>query len=211
MSATEYHPRMATPATRDRHYTFEDFLVLVREDEKADLLDGVIYVASPDSPEHNSLCGWLDRLMGGFADELDLGTVFISRVAFRITGKRGPEPDLAFVTKRRLGQVRKGFVDGPPDIAVEVVSLDSVERDYGAKRDTYERGGVREYWIIDPRQRKAVFLRRFRGRFREVPLDGTIFESKVLRGFRLDLRWLWAKRRPSAYRLLRELIDKECR
>lgn len=198
---------MATQVTRNGDYTFDDFLALVEEDEKADLLDGVIYMASPESTDDNSLEGWLHLLMGGFVAELDLGEVYISRVAFRITEKQGPEPDLGFVAKKRRKIIHRGFVAGPPDIAVEIVSPDSVQRDYIEKRQIYEHAGVREYWIIDPAERRATFLRLTRGKFREVVLeDGHIFRSAALSGLWLDVRWLWAKRRPSALRLVQKMI-----
>jgi Uma2 family endonuclease len=199
---------MATVAKRVGEYTFNDFLILIKEHEKADLLNGVIYMASPESTDNNDLGVWLLKLMSEFTEQSDLGKVYFSRVAFRITEKQGPEPDIAFVAKRRLRLVKKGFVDGPPDIAVEIVSADSMERDYETKRALYERAGVKEYWIIDPDERKATFLRRQRGKFREVALDGTVFESIVLRGFKLDVRWLWAKQRPSAFRLLQGLLER---
>ena len=199
---------MSTQVTRNGDYTFDDFLVLVAEDEKADLLDGVIYMASPESTDDNKLELWLGSLMGGFAEELDLGDVFVSRVAFRITGKHGPEPDVAFLAKKRRRFIHRGFVAAGPDIAVEIVSPDSVQRDYVRKRQVYEVAGVREYWIIDPDERRATFLRLVRGKFREVELeDGHIFRSQALAGFWLDVRWLWAKRRPSAFRLLQQMIQ----
>ncbi|MEX2117969.1 MAG: Uma2 family endonuclease [Pirellulales bacterium] len=199
---------MASIVPRTGQYTFDDFLVLINPDEKADLLDGVIYMASPESTDDNELVAWLSTLMVGFADELELGKVFVTRVAFRITEKRGPEPDVAFVAKRRLRLVQRGFVNGPPDIAVEIVSPDSVERDYVTKRQVYEKAGVREYWIIDPGKQAAAFLRRQRGKFQPMVLNGSIVESKVLPGFRFDVRWLWSKRRPSPFRVLRELLDQ---
>ncbi|MEX2117966.1 MAG: Uma2 family endonuclease [Pirellulales bacterium] len=199
---------MASIAQRSGQYTFDDFLVLIKEHEKADLLDGVIYMASPESTDDNRLGGWLYKLMGNFADELDLGEVFVTRVAFRITEKRGPEPDVAFVAKRRLRLVQRGFVDGPPDIAVEIVSPDSVERDYVVKRHVYEKAGVREYWIIDPGKQAATFLRRQRGKFQPMVVRGSVFESKVLPGLRFDVRWLWSKRRPAPFRVVRDLLDQ---
>ena len=197
---------MASIAQPVGQATFEDFQVLVKEHEKADLLDGVIYMASPETPRGNRLELWLAHLMDGYAEELGLGEVFVSRVAFRITEKRGPEPDVAFLAKRRLGLVREGFVAGAPDTAVEIVSPESVERDYVTKRRMYEEAGVREYWIIDPGARRATFLRLHRGKFREVQLDGPIFRSRVLREFWLDIRWLWARQRPAAYRVLRQIL-----
>jgi len=198
---------MSTEVTRHGDYTFDDFLALVEEDEKADLLDGVIYMASPESTDDNSLEAWLVSVMRPFADELDLGEVYVSRVAFRISGKQGPEPDVSFVAKKRRRIVHRGFVAGPPDVAVEIVSPDSVWRDYVEKRQIYEHAGVREYWIIDPAERRATFLRLVRGKFRKVELeDGHIFRSQALPGFWLDVRWLWMKRRPSAFRLLQQMI-----
>ena len=149
---------MATVAERKGQHTFDEFLLLVKEYQKADLLDGVIYMASPESTDDNKLGGWLYRLMAEYVIELDLGEVYYSRVAFRITEKRGPEPDVAFVAKSRLRLVERGFVDGAPDIAVEIVSPDSVQRDYDKKRTIYEKAGVKEYWIIDPAERENDIL-----------------------------------------------------
>ena len=199
---------MSIIAPRTGSYTFEDFLAVITPDQKADLLDGVIYMASPEGTEDNKLGGWLYRLMSEYVERLDLGEVFYTRVAFRITNKRGPEPDVAFVSQRRLHRVEKGYVDGAPDIAVEIVSPDSVERDYEKKRLIYEKAGVKEYWIVDPGVRGATFLRRIRGKFQEVKRDGTIFESTVLRGFKIDVRWLWSKRRPTVMQVINDLTSE---
>src|SRR5687768_9937979 len=110
-------------------YTFEDFCLLVKDGQKADLIDGVIYMASPDNTDANSLNGWLGFLMMGVASKTKQGKVYISRVAFRLANIHGPEPDLAFVRKDRLHLVRRGFIEGRPDVAVEIVSPDSRERD----------------------------------------------------------------------------------
>jgi Uma2 family endonuclease len=199
---------MATVATQTRRYSFEDFLTIVRKDQKADLLNGVIYMASPESTDDNSLGGWLYRLMSEYADELELGSVYFTRVAFRLGSLHGPEPDVAFVLAENLHRVRRGYVDGPPDIAVEIVSPDSADRDYDKKRQRYEKAGVREYWIIDPENRRALFLRRQRGKFREVAPVNDIFESSVLAGFRLDVRWLWLARRPSVSKTVQGMITR---
>ncbi|MEX2142499.1 MAG: Uma2 family endonuclease [Pirellulales bacterium] len=193
---------MSATAIRTGHYTFDDFLLLIKEHEKADLLDGVIYMASPESTDDNELGGWLYRLMSEFAKETNQGKCYFSRVAFRITDKRGPEPDVAFVAKERLRIVERGFVDGPPDIAVEIVSPDSAQRDYDLKMNIYEAAGVKEYWVIDPDEQRATFLRRHGERFVEVkPQDGR-YESQVLVGFFLEIAWLWSKERPSLMAVL---------
>src|SRR5688572_21590787 len=94
--------------TRPGPYTFGDFLELVHEDQKADLLDGVIHMASPESLAHNKLVGFLYRLISDFVEHL--GEVVVNRVAFRISDKGGPEPDVAFVRRDRAGIVKHGYV-----------------------------------------------------------------------------------------------------
>src|SRR5579875_401901 len=64
-------------------YTYDDFCALIREDQKADLIDGVIYMASPENTDANRLFGWLMAVMSTYAEEKQLGEVFGSRVACR--------------------------------------------------------------------------------------------------------------------------------
>src|SRR3954452_5728404 len=92
-------------------HTFEDFCFLVKEDQKADLIDGVIYMASPENTDANLLFMWLGRVIGLYVEEKDLGEVYGSRVALRLDNRNGPEPDLGFVRKDRLHLVERGHIN----------------------------------------------------------------------------------------------------
>jgi Uma2 family endonuclease len=72
---------------------FDEFCLLVDDGQKADLIDGVIYLASPDNTGANELNVWLCALISIFVRQRDLGKVFASRVAFRLDDRNGPEPD----------------------------------------------------------------------------------------------------------------------
>jgi Uma2 family endonuclease len=182
---------------RKIYYTFDDFMTLVKDDEKADLIDGVIYMTSPDNTDASDLFGWLYTLWYDFADLKDLGKVYGLRVAFRLNDENSPEPDIAFVHKSRLHLVQRGFVDGPPDAAIEIVSPDSVERDYEKKRKQFEAAGVLEYWIVDEMERKTTFLRLGRNKkYREVKLRKGVFTSTAFPGFWFRPEWLWQEPRP---------------
>ncbi|MBI1915543.1 MAG: Uma2 family endonuclease [Planctomycetes bacterium] len=185
---------------RSGPYTYDDFCALVREDQKADLIDGVIYLASPESTDLNALFVWLSGLIAGFAEYHDLGKVFALRVAVRLDDKNAPEPDVVFVHKDHLSRVGREWIAGPCDLAIEIVSPDSVERDYEKKRKQYERYGIPEYWIIDEELEKVTLYRLgLNKKYREVkPRKGEL-RSEVLAGFWLRPEWIWQQpRRPKA-------------
>ena len=190
-------------------YTYEDFCACVSEDQKADLIDGVIYMASPENTDANELFMWLAGLLFDFADYYDLGKVYGSRVATRFSKKTAPEPDIVFVSKDHLHRVKRGGVEGAPDIAVEIVSPDSIDLDYNLKRQKYEAAGVPEYWIIDEIEETVTLLRLGTdGKYREVKPKKGEYHSTVLKGFWLRPEWLFHKRRPRKLEALQMLLDR---
>ncbi len=192
-------------------YKFEDFCREIREDQKADLINGVLYMASPENTEANDLVGWLYTLIRVFARRKKLGKAFVSRVAFRLAEKHGPEPDVAFVKRENLHRVQRGKVVGPPDLALEVVSPDSVERDYYLKRELYERYSIPEYWIVDEMDQSVRLLRLKRRKYRPVrPRQGKL-HSKVLTDFWLRPEWLWESPLPDEIDTLGTIFSDELR
>jgi len=188
--------------------TFGEFMELVQEDQKADLLEGVIYLASPENTDHNDLIRWLSLVMGMFIEARNPGRLTINKVAYRLSERTAPEPDLAFVSASRLAKIKPGYVEGPPDLAIEIVSPDSVDRDYENKRLRYEEGGVKEYWIIDPLDETVLFLVNENGRFKEQPLPGHVLESRVLLGLKLDTRLFFQRPLPPTMPIIQNLLPK---
>ncbi|MBL8798652.1 MAG: Uma2 family endonuclease [Planctomycetia bacterium] len=195
-------------AVKFQRCTFDEYCARIKEHEKADLIDGVIYMASPENTDDNRLVKWLAVLLHLYVEQKVLGEIFLSRVAFQLDDTNAPEPDIAFVARQHAHRIKCGRVQGPPDLAMEIVSPDSVERDYGKKRSQYERFGVLEYWIVDEIERKVTLLRLGpKGKYREVrPKQGNL-HSEVLPGFWLRPEWLWADGRPNTMQALREILN----
>jgi Uma2 family endonuclease len=198
---------MAT-ATQAKELSFADFEAMVRPDQKADLINGEIIMASPESPDNNDLLVWVLRLLADYVELHLLGKVFGSRVAFRLDGTNGPEPDIAFLQAARLHLIRKGYVAGPPDLAMEIVSPESEDRDYQKKRLQYQRAGIAEYWIIDMQSRRVTLYRLDRrGRYRAVRAKSGRFVSQVVTGFWLRPEWLWPESRPTKAEALSQILS----
>lgn len=173
------------------------------------MLDGVIYMASPDTWRSNDITAFIDSLLRMYNDARKIGgRVFVTRFAFRLSKYRAPEPDVAYVTPERVSLVTQREMKGGPDIAVEIVSRDSRDRDYGDKMRAYRKAGVTEYWINDALQNRVEFHRLEKRRYQLVALENSrIFRSKVLPGFWLDVEWLLAKPLPSASACLQQILS----
>jgi len=113
---------------------------------------------------------------------------------------------LSFVPKELLPRRRGGYFDGPPALAIEIVSPDSVFRDYVQKRQIYEDAGVQEYWIIDPEEKRATFLCLRNGRFKKMTPVRHVWHSKVLPGPNFDVRWFWDENRPEPDEVVQQLL-----
>lgn len=189
--------------------TVDDFFRIIPDGRKADLLNGVIYMASPDSIQSNRLTRFVAVLMDGYINFKQVGgEVFITRVAYRLTRYSAPEPDVGYVGPNRMHLIQPTRVQGGPDVAVEIVSPDSYRRDYVLKKRAYQKAGVAEYWIIDPIKIQAQFFRLRNGVYELVPLeDGHIFRSQALPGFWLDVNWLLADPLPNVYQCLQQVLQ----
>lgn len=196
-----------TVTARSGVFTYNDFCAIVLDDKKGDLIDGVIYLTPPESPRENELFGWLLTVIGVYARKKKLGKVFCSRVACRLDDMNAPEPDILFVAQENRSRLHSGGVEGPPDLAVEIVSPESVERDYDKKRRQYQRFKIPEYWIIDEHERKVMLLRLdARGKYREVAPRKGIFHSQALEGFWLNPEWLWRRPLPDEMETATQLL-----
>jgi len=185
--------------------TETEFVAWCDEDVKAEYVDGRIVVASPASIHH-------ERIFKLLLEALDLyaiqhgGEVLGSQVQIRLRTGLRRVPDLVFVGPDQADAIRESHIEGPPLLIVEVVSSDSVERDWQEKYEEYEAAGVREYWVVDPLTRRLdVYVLNEQGRYDRVPLEKGVCRSVALPGFWLRPAWLWQDPPPNVVEVAREL------
>ena len=185
--------------------SYEEFLAWADEDTLAEWVDGEVIMMSPASSRHQDVAGFLIAVMRPFVELRDLGTVISAPFQMRLAWS-GREPDLLFVAKEHLDRLRETYLDGPADLAVEVVSPESADRDREEKFAEYAQGGVREYWLIEPEDERAEFYRLEGGRYR-LTFGGREgrYESEVVPGFWLRVEWLWQEPLPAVEDVLLEI------
>jgi Uma2 family endonuclease len=194
-----------------RRMTYEEFLAWADEDTLAEWVAlpggevGEVVMYSPASRRHQGIADFLTSVMRSFVEQRDLGVVLSAPFQMRL--EHGREPDLLFVASEHLARLKETHLDGPADLAVEIVSPESAGRDRGDKFYEYEAGGISEYWLIDSQTERAEFYQLTAGgRYRQVsPNAEGVYRSAVLPGFWLQVEWLWQEPLPKTLDVLREL------
>jgi Uma2 family endonuclease len=196
-------PLVVVPGKEMTAEEFEKW-AMAQELARCEWVEGKVIVMAPVSLWHNNLNRWLVVLFSLFVDDRDLGVTCYD-VYFRMPGRRRI-PDIFVVKKENLARVTPTALDGPADLAMEIVSPDSGPRDWREKYLEYESAGVGEYWVIDPATQvvECYTMGTDRQFHPNVAKDDKI-ASAVLPGFYLRPSWLWQKPLPRVAGVLREM------
>jgi Uma2 family endonuclease len=200
-------PRPPVTQAPPPRMTYEEFLDWADEDTRAEWVDGEVIVMSPASLSHQQILSFLAALLQHFAEANELGLVLFAPFQMRLRARpSGREPDVIFIASDRLDKLQNVYLDGPADVAVEIISPDSRARDRGDKYYEYEQAGVREYWLIDPARKQAEFYRLgSNGIYSAVMMgDDGIFHSDAIEGLWLKVDWLWQDPLPTLMSVLKE-------
>ena len=179
---------METLPDPDGRMSEDEFVAWCRDhhDVKAEWVDGETVAILPVNSAHMRLSEFLLRILSDYVEKHELGEVhggeFVNRltVGARITRRL---LDLWFVTKDRIGLIQPSYLDGPPDLVIEIVSPDSVARDWREKFLDYQSAGVREYWIVDPMSETVEASRLRDGAYERIAKVERRMPSDVLPGF----------------------------
>ncbi len=139
----------------DRLYTVRDIETLP-EGERAELIDGKVYMMATPTLTHQELLGWLYFKIRLYIMEKG-GPCKVILAPFGVYIKDDEhnyvEPDVVVVCDP--DKLDEKGCHGAPDWVVEIVSPSSKTMDYIRKCALYEAAGVREYWIVDPIERNV--------------------------------------------------------
>lgn len=161
--------------------------------KQAELINGVVYMASPVGGPHSKFHFVLTTWLGTYWNHTP-GCDGGVEGTWEMGPKDVPQPDIVLrILPEAGGQSSDGgtYSKGAPELIVEVV-WSSASRDLGVKLDLYRRTGVREYLTVQLHPRAIVWRQLVRGRYRELPPDGDgVLRSRVFPGLWLDPKALW--------------------
>lgn len=152
------------------------------------LIEGRLYVSPSASPWHQSLVIRLAAALEAFVRPARLGRVYAAPLDVYLREEEPAivvQPDVLFVARDGKAQVTRRGIQGPPALAVEVLSPSNASLDAVKKRAIYERVGVEEYWMVLPDLEQVEVLRREGAGFARPQLleHGDTLTTPLLPGF----------------------------
>lgn len=118
-----------------------------QEERREELINGEIVMMSPASTGHTYVA---DNIFYIFKSYLKGKKCipFGDGILVHLTDDDMFVPDVMVICDR--GKIKPDGVYGAPDLVVEVLSPSTAKNDRTRKMETYERCGVREYWLVSP-------------------------------------------------------------
>ena len=152
---------------------------------RCELIRGEIISISPSGPEHGAVVLRIGARILAHVEAMKLGEAFGAETGFTIS--RDPDttraPDVAFVRKERVPKTyRRGFFDGPPDLAVEVISPSDTHSEVRAKVSEWLAAGTLSVWVVDP-PNKSIEVHHLGAPIETYVGDRELRDETVLPGF----------------------------
>lgn len=172
---------------------------LLKEPGKAELIGGRIvrYMATGYLPSR--VASRIFRSLDDYCDQKRSGHAFNDNLGFAIpeitSGRQSFSPDASYYEGALPANLMR-FIEGPPNLAVEVRSENdytaAAEREILAKRLDYFEAGTQVVWDVDPVAGSIAVYRSTRPDVPVIYLRGQIAEAEpAVPGWRVDVDWIF--------------------
>jgi Uma2 family endonuclease len=178
-------------STTETLLTAERFAKLADTGRPAELVRGRIFEMNLPGPRHGQICGTVDRIVGSYVDQYELGHVLINDSG--IITERDPDTvrgaDVAFYSYQKVpkGPLPNEYLSVPPDLVFEVLSLGDRRSRLLAKVAEYLNVGVTAVCVLDD-QTKTVQVFHADHPIETLSVDDELTLPKILGEFRVPVR-----------------------
>ena len=153
-----------------KKFTFDEYLNYDNgTDNRYEFVDGELLLMNPPMARHSLIIRLISKILESEIERLTLDWLTLTDIGVRTSINRARIPDLSLVTREQIQPYIdiSAVLETPPILVIEVVSPESVNRDYRYKRSEYAAAGISEYWIIDTGEKKVTILQLVEGFYEE--------------------------------------------
>lgn len=165
-----------TQATTEKLYSFEDYLTYDDDTgNRYELIDGKLELMNPPTFRHLLIAKFIEQNFDVQIKKLNLPWMCFREAGIRTGWRKSRLSDVYVVTSEQVMEFldKSAVCQSPPLLVVEVVSPESVKRDYRYKRSEYAALEIPEYWIVDPIESKVTVLLLEEGLYEDTQFTST--------------------------------------
>jgi Uma2 family endonuclease len=151
---------MKTPETKV--WTDAEFMALPDDGNRYELVKGELINMGNSGALHGYIAIILSAALFALVTSRKLGVLLDSSTAFTMKNGNKRSPDIAFFAKERLQGLEElpmGFLEGAPDLVVEILSPGNTVAEIEDKIVEYFANGTRLLWVISPGQHYVLVYR----------------------------------------------------
>lgn len=154
-----------------------------------ELLHGEIYLVPSPNTLHQDISASIFVQIRNYLNINPVGRSFTAPYDVILSDEDAVIPDIIYVSNENSKIITAKNIRGSPDFIIEIVSTNR-KRDFIDKRDLYEKSGVKEYWVVDPKDEIIYkFVRNNQGIF-DSPSEHTFKDTiqvESIKGFSITL------------------------
>jgi len=127
----------------------------------AQLIENQLVMSPSPTDSHQKILHKISVKIFNYLEDNPLGEVRIAPYDVHLDPENVFQPDIIFIRKDNLFKIQEDGLHGAPDLVIELFSSSTSRFDLNQKKAVYERYGVQEYWIVDPKTKdvQGFFLK----------------------------------------------------
>jgi Uma2 family endonuclease len=186
-------PEMVT--LEKKVWTDEAFMALP-DGHRYEIVNGELIDMGSAGAKHGYICSLLVMALMSYILPKKLGVILDSSTAFKMKNGDRRSPDVSFFSQKRLQgltELPTGFLDGSPDLAIEVLSPGNTVEEIHDKLIEYFENGTHIAWVIHPSEKYVLVYRSAQEPDRLLKSADSLDGEDVIPGFILPVAALFQK------------------
>jgi Uma2 family endonuclease len=182
--------------TEKKVWTDEEFMALPKDGHRYEIVNGELIDMGNSGALHGYICSLLVAALASYVLPKKLGIILDSSTAFKMKNGNRRSPDISFFAKERLQgmtELPTGFLEGAPDLAVEVLSPGNTVEEIHDKLVEFFENGTRLAWIIHPSEHYILVYRSAQEPDRLLKSVDSLDGEEVIPGFTFPVANLFQK------------------
>lgn len=183
------------PAGCSNKVTYQDYCQLPDDPGfRVEVFDGQIVKDPVPGDRHQHAVRCLNTILKEYFFSIDPeGMIYFAPMDVTLSQIHVVQPDWLYVASNHTHIVDEQRVNGAPDLVVEILSPDSVQKDRLLKMDIYCKAGIPHYWLVDPDKLTLEAYRRSGNKYLLVVMGSgdVVVTHSGFSGLEIPLAQLW--------------------